>query len=119
MLAAGEPPSPSANSTAPYGAVTGVVCNPRRNLHFTIDEGVGSPGALSLVRVIFYHSLRTASARKVLSYPSGKLRERAELVCPACEARVPSPHTDPAHWVQHFDAAVDRARGVAWTCGCT
>jgi hypothetical protein len=110
---------PTDNSTAAYGAVTGVVCNPRQNLHFTIDEEKGNRCALSLVRVIFYHNQRTAIAgADVISFPSGPLRARPPLTCPACARHVQSPHVNPEHWMHHFDAAVDRARGVVWTCGC-
>jgi hypothetical protein len=109
---------PTDNSTAPYRAVTGVVCNPSQNLHFTIDEGEGNKDALSLLRVIFYHNTRTAHASNILDYPSGPLKQRTSFTCPACRLRVESPHVNRAHWIHHFDAAVDRARGVTWTCGC-
>ena len=112
---------PTDNSTAAHSAVTGVVCNPRRNLHFTIDEEQGNQKLLSLVRVIFYHNDRTSRAKpaKVLSRPSGELKARPPFTCPKCEVTVvQSPHVNPEHWLHHFDAAVDQALGVPWTCGC-
>ena len=110
---------PTDNSTAAHKVVTGVVCNPRHSLHFTIDEG-RHPGehAPSLVRFIFYHNERTARATDIQGYPSGELKERSPLTCNVCGVEVQSPHIDPDNWLHHFDAACDTARGEAWNCGC-
>ena len=114
------------NSTADRRAVTGAVINPSRSLHYTIDEGEGDSNLLSLARFIFYHN--KTLARRVAHrqdgmhhselHPAGPLRERDPLQCPACGMVFPSPSRIRAVWVHHFDAAVDRARGVGWTCGC-
>ena len=108
------------------GVVSGIVINPKRQLHYTIDEEQGSKGR-DLARVIFYHqeTLARAAAKpggaNVQLSPAKRPLSRRPLTCCNCGFIAEDPAIKPAHWVHHWDAAVDKAGGrggrpTRWRC---
>ena len=110
------------NSTSDVQAITGVVCNPRKSLHFTVEDDPGNVQSRALVRFLFYHNKRLADVAQKphanIWTHTQHLMHRMPLQCPQCAFVALSPTNDPSHWLHHWDAAVCSALGVEWNCGC-